>query len=111
MIICDNGSKPKDLRRLNALCKNEDNIDIIFNQQSVSGSIGHGEALDILAAKIETPYFVVVDSDVVFLHKDWDSIWLSRINDKVKAIGTEASGNKPMVISGIAKRVRSVTIR
>ncbi len=95
MIICDNGSKSKDLRCLKALCKDEDNIEIIFSQQSVSGSIGHGEALDILASKIETPFFVVVDSDVVFLHKDWDAIWLSRINDKVKAIGTESSGNKP----------------
>ena len=95
MIICDNGSKSKDLRCLKALCKDEDNIDIIFNQQSASGSTGHGEALDILAFKIETPFFVVVDSDAVFLHKDWDAIWLSRINDKVKAIGTEASGNKP----------------
>ena len=95
MIICDNGSKSKDLRCLKALCKDEDNIDIIFNQQSVRGSIGHGEALDMLASKIETPFFVVVDSDTVFLHKDWDAIWLSRINDKVKAIGTEASGNKP----------------
>lgn len=95
VIICDNGSKPKDLRSLKALCKNEDNIDIIFNQQSVNGSIGHGEALDMLAFKIETPFFVVVDSDAVFLHKDWDAIWLSRINGRVKAIGTEASGNKP----------------
>ena len=95
MIICDNGSKSKDLKSLKALCKDEENIELIFNQQSASGSTGHGEALDILASKIETPFFVVVDSDVVFLHKDWDAIWLSRINDKVKSIGTEASGNKP----------------
>lgn len=95
MIICDNGSKSKDLRCLKALCKDGDNVDIIFNQQSVSGSIGHGEALDILASKIETPFFVVVDSDVVFLRKEWDVILLERINDKVKAIGTEASGDKP----------------
>ncbi len=95
VIICDNGSKSKDLQNLKALCKDEDNIELIFNQQSVNGSIGHGEALDMLAFKIETPFFVVVDSDAVFLHKDWDAIWLSRINDKVKAIGTEASGNKP----------------
>ncbi len=95
MIICDNGSKSKDLRSLKALCKDKDNIELIFNQQSVDGSIGHGEALDILASKVETPFFVVVDSDAVFLHKDWDAIWLGRINDKVKAIGTEASGNKP----------------
>ncbi len=95
VIVCDNGSKLKDLRCLKALCKDEENVDIIFNQQSASGSTGHGEALDILASKIETPYFVVVDSDVVFLHKDWDAIWLSRMNDRVKAIGTEASGNKP----------------
>ena len=95
MIICDNGSKSKDLRSLKALCKDEDNIELIFNQQSVNGSIGHGEALDILASKVETPFFVVVDSDAVFLHKDWDAIWLSRIKGRVKAIGTEASGDKP----------------
>ena len=95
VIICDNGSKSKDLKCLNAFCKDEGNIEIILNQQSISGSIGHGEALDVLASKVETPFFVVVDSDTVFLHKDWDAIWLSRINDKVKAIGTEASGNKP----------------
>ena len=38
---------------------------------------------------------MVVDSDVVFLRKDWDTELIGRINDEIKAVGTEAAGNKP----------------
>ena len=95
VIICDNGSKSKDLKNLKDLCKNEENIDLIINQQSTKGSIGHGEALDILASRVETPFFVVADSDVVFLRKDWDTELIGRINEEIKAVGTEAAGDKP----------------
>jgi len=95
VIICDNGSKKRDLLRLVSVAQQHDNVEIIFRKQSAHGSIGHGEAMDLLVKKIETPYFVTMDSDASFLHMHWDNFLLSRMNEKVKAIGTQAPGNKP----------------
>ncbi len=95
VIICDNGSNKKDLLHLVSVVQKYDNVEVIFRKQSAYGSIGHGEAMDLLVEKVETPYFVTMDSDASFLHMHWDKILLSRMNEKVKAIGTQAPGKKP----------------
>jgi len=95
VIICDNGSKKRDILNLVRVARQYDNVEIIFRKQSAHGSIGHGEAMDLLVEKVETPYFVTMDSDASFLYMYWDKLLLSRINEEVKAIGTQASGDKP----------------
>ncbi|MGR3292436.1 MAG: hypothetical protein ACUZ9M_00300 [Candidatus Scalindua sp.] len=93
--MCDNGSGDSDLLCLAKVVQQYENVELIFRKQSAPGSIGHGEAMDILVSKVETPYFVTMDSDASFLLKHWDELLLSRLNEKVKAIGTQAPGDKP----------------
>jgi len=99
VIICDNGSNNKHLIALINAVKQYDNIEIIFRQQRSAGSIAHGEALDLLVSKVETDYFVVMDSDAVFLKKCWDEILISSLNEKVKVVGStlpiENANKKP----------------
>ncbi len=92
--ICDNGSRPKDQLRLIQSCKRYDNVRMIFRQQSKPGSVGHGEAMDLLIEKVQTPYFLVMDSDAVFLRKNWDQHLLSQLNEVVKGTGTPIVGGR-----------------
>ncbi len=93
--ICDNGSNLLEKMRLNALKRRYKDINITYRQQSEAGSIAHGEALDILIRKVKTDFFLVIDSDAVILKKNWDKNTIERINNKIKAVGTEATGSKP----------------
>ena len=95
VIICDNGSSEQDLLHLISVAQQYDNVEVIFRKQSAHGSIGHGEAMDLLTAKVKTPYFVTMDSDATFLYMHWDKLLLSRMKGKVKVIGTQAPGDKP----------------
>lgn len=97
MIICDNGSRRKDLKKIKALVDRNPNIDIIFrNQNSEPPSVAHATALDLLIKNIKTNYFVVMDADAVFLLKYWDEMLINQINERVKAVGTPLhKGNHP----------------
>ena len=97
MIICDNGSKKKDIKKLKCIEKSNSNIEVIYRKQTSAGSFGHAQALDILIEKVTTPYFVVMDADAVFLLRDWDEKMLSQINDEVKAIGTPPVTSKKII--------------
>lgn len=94
VIICDNGSTESDLVLLKDALINRSNACVYYRQQSQRGSVGHGEALDLICAKVETDYFVVIDADAVFLIKDWDRILIERLTVTIKAIGTQAAGGK-----------------
>lgn len=87
VIICDNGSSYFDKKRLKRIVGKYDNIELFFRKQSASGSVGHGEALDILVDKIDTPYGVILDADATFLKKGWDEILINQLDDEVKIIG------------------------
>lgn len=95
IFICDNGSKEKEIRYLKKFSKAYPNVSLFFRQQSETGSIGHGEALNFLVSKVNTPYFVILDADAVFLIKNWDEFLIRELNSSVKVVGTQASGNKP----------------
>ena len=95
VLIVDNGSKESHLLRLAKAAQNYNNVRVIYRRQSAPGSIGHGEAMDLLVKMVDTPYFVTMDSDAAFLIKDWDIKLLSRLNERTKAIGTQAPGDKP----------------
>jgi len=96
VFIKDNGSRKKNFLRLAKEVKNYDNV--FLSQQpegfNLRGSMAHGTALNELVSKVETPFFAILDADCVFLKKNWDEILLSKINEKVKAVGTQAPLSK-----------------
>lgn len=95
VLIADNGSKQSDKESLNTVIKKYHNVELFWRSPKSKPSFAHGEALDYLAAKVDTPYFSVTDADAVWLKKGWDEILINQINNKVKIIGTQAP--KPKV--------------
>ena len=100
VIICDNGSNEQEKKKLSRILQDHTNVETIFRKQSTPGSIGHAEALDIMVKKVDTKYFVVMDSDCCFLKYGWDIELLEYFNDTVKVVGTslpaDSSGGKPI---------------
>lgn len=87
VIICDNGSRYLDKRKLKKIVSRYGNVELFFRKQSTSGSMGHGEALNLLIEKIDTPYGVILDADATFLKNRWDDILINQLGAKVKIIG------------------------
>jgi hypothetical protein len=100
VIICDNYTSDKEVENIGNVAKKYTNTEVIYRKQTQFGSVGHAEAMDILVSKVDTPYFVTMDADCTFLLKNWDETLISKIDDKVKVIGTtipEGPNNtKPM---------------
>jgi len=95
VFIRDNNSKLEDYLKLKKIVKNYNNVFLERVRTKLGGSMAHGTALNALVKKVDTPYFSILDADAIWLKKNWDQILISKINNKVKAIGTQASGNKP----------------
>ena len=95
-IVVDNGSTPTHLDQLKELSQTNNNVFIHGRKQNPSDSISfsHGSALDEAIKLVDTKYFAVLDSDALFLVKDWDKILMREINDKCKVIGTPPVGYK-----------------
>jgi len=93
VIICDNGSSYLDKSKLKRIVSKYENVELIFRKQSSRGSMGHGEALNILIDKIDTPYGVILDADATFLKNGWDEILINQLDDKVKIIGAPPPKN------------------
>jgi len=87
VIICDNDSRYIDKKKLKRIVNRYRNVELFFRKQSAPGSMGHGEALNILIDKIDTPYGVILDADSTFLKKGWDEILINQLDDRVKIIG------------------------
>jgi len=100
VLICDNYSSDQEMVRLAKVVQKYDNVEVIFRKQTSFGSIGHAEAMDLLVSKVTTPYFVTMDSDAIFLKKDWDDVLINRLDDTIKVIGTTlpptAQNTKPI---------------
>jgi hypothetical protein len=106
VLICDNGSRQKDILKLAEIAKINECVEIIYRQQRESGSIAHGEALDILIGLVHSKYTVIMDSDCTFLMNGWDEEMISQVNGDVKIIGAtspisraggrEAGGDFPL---------------
>ncbi len=90
VLIRDNNSPIKDHLKLKKNILNYDNVEL-YRVEDVAelGSFAHGESLDDLVPRINTKYGVILDSDCVFLHPDWDEILISRLNDEYPIIGTQ----------------------
>ena len=94
VIICDNGSKKNDIINLNNIVQKNKNVEVIFRRQSVYGSTGHGEALDILIDMANTKYTAILDSDCTFLLKNWDEKLIKKIDNTTKIIGSTSPKNR-----------------
>jgi len=87
VIICDNGSNYHDKRKTKRIVSKYLNVELLLREQSIKGSVGHGEALNILIEKIDTSYGVILDSDAILLKKGWDEILINQLDNKTKIIG------------------------
>jgi glycosyltransferase involved in cell wall biosynthesis len=87
VIICDNGSRYLDKSKLKRIASKYSNVELVFRKQSAKGSMGHGEALNLLIEKIDAPYGVILDADAIFLKRGWDDILINQLDDKTKIIG------------------------
>ena len=94
VLIADNFYSHEEKLRLNNICQTYNNVDIFYRNQSQSGSMGHGEALDILTKKVDTPYFAILDADATFLTRNWDRILISELDSDCKVIGTQSQLNQ-----------------
>lgn len=88
IIICDNGSSDENVLKLVELQKKYSNVELVFRTQSQAGSIGHAEAVDLLAERVRTPYFLLMDADCCILRNDWDQILLDEFKENIKVFGT-----------------------
>lgn len=95
VLICDNGSERGDFEALRADCSWLPNVTLIARVQSRAGSMGHGEALNLLARFIDTPYGAIFDADCVPLMRDWDLRLMAMLDDRHKIAGTPVSSNSP----------------
>lgn len=95
MIICDNGSSHTDFVRVRNIVSRYDNITLIARTQTGHGSLGHGEALNILAGFIDTKYGAIMDADCLPLMFGWDSFLIRMLTDSVKIAGTPVAHNTP----------------
>ena len=88
VIICDNGSNKKDIRKITEISQKHQNVELILRQQAGTGSKAHGTALDVLIGMSNTKYTVTLDSDCTFLLKNWDVELIKLIDDKIKIVGS-----------------------
>lgn len=100
VLINDNGSRKTEVDELKRIRDANKNIFVNFRRsQYTHASYAHAEALDILIDMADTQYTAVLDSDCIFLLKDWDEVLINELDGKIKIIGTPLpqgrSGLKP----------------
>jgi len=97
VIVRDNNSKLKNYQKLEKGIRQYENVFLYRAEEgfNLRGSMAHGTALNDLVKKIDTAYGAIFDGDCVFLIKNWDEILISKLNEKVKIIGTQASPGCP----------------
>ncbi len=93
VLIRDNNSGRRCLRRLETGAKKYDNVYIYSAGKdfNLRGGLAHGTALNDLVSRIETPYGAILDADCTWLIKGWDRILLDRLDEQVKIIGTQTT--------------------
>jgi hypothetical protein len=90
VLIADNFYSNEEKIKVKQICRPYDNAEIFFRKQSQFGSLGHGEALDVLTEKVNTPFFAILDADATFLKHNWDKILISELDSECKVIGTQS---------------------
>ncbi len=99
VLINDNGSDARNLKKLNALQRRYDFVKVFYRKTDKSGSWAHAEALDFLIGESRAKYTVILDSDSTPLLKGWDDYMVGMISGNVKIAGSplskSRSANKP----------------
>ncbi len=100
VLINDNGSKGKDIKKLKRLAQENNNVRINFRVcKDEPASLAHARALDILVGMSDTEYTAILDSDCTFLLKGWDEVLIRELSGGCKIVGTPhikgRSGLKP----------------
>lgn len=95
VFIMDNGSRLEHYHKLEKGVEKYANVFLERKETKLRGSLAHGTALNELVAKVDTPYFSVLDADATWLIKNWDEILINHLNDNIKTIGTQAEKSKP----------------
>jgi hypothetical protein len=91
MLVCDNGSRPAQRDRLCRYFAGKTDVGLLFRDQgSEQASFAHARAVDLLLSRVETAYAVVMDSDCVFLSRDWDRVVLEAMG-RYEIIGTTSA--------------------
>lgn len=88
VIICDNGSGKAEIARLKKAAQSLPHVELLFRTQSHAGSLGHGEALNLLIDQFNTRFGVILDADAVFLLREWDRILIEELDQTTKIVGT-----------------------
>lgn len=95
VFIIDNNSESDDYGKLKGIASTYDDVFIERFETDLKGSMAHGTALNALVEKVDTPFFSILDSDAVWLKKNWDEILINELSDKAPVIGTQAPLGKP----------------
>lgn len=94
VFILDNNSEQRDYKKLKKITNKLDNIFLERHPTKLAGEIAHGVALNYLCNKVDTPYFVILDPDAIWLRKNWDEILISHLDNRIKVVGTQAVGSR-----------------
>jgi glycosyltransferase involved in cell wall biosynthesis len=100
ILINDDGSDERNLALLRGFEKEYPNVKVFYRKCDEAPSYAHAVALDFLITQSDSPYTAILDSDCMPLLKGWDQYLISRLNSKIRMIGStrgEAwSGKKPV---------------
>lgn len=100
ILVHDDGSDPQDIDQVRELARAHDEIELFERPGKRAGSYAHGDAMDFLMARVETPYTAILDADCTPLMRGWDTYLIGRLDDTTKIIGSTLgegwSGNKPI---------------
>jgi len=89
----------KELIRVNDDFK----IEVVYaiEENTIPSSGGHGRTLNVILQSMNSEYGMFVDCDCAFLKKNWDSILIDLLDDKVVIVGSEYDGLKYMKFPNI----------
>jgi glycosyltransferase involved in cell wall biosynthesis len=90
VIIRDNGSSKRDIKRLRRIVQQYEIAVLYEVQTTLSGSLAHGTGLNDLVQRIDTEYGVILDADATFLVPGWDQMLIDRLTDRMPIYGTQA---------------------
>ncbi len=66
-----------------------DKISVVLEAANMPYVSGHGHCLNLLLKNMTSKFGMFVDTDVAFLTKDWDTMMIEKINEKVIIVGSE----------------------
>jgi len=85
--------KPLDSWVAQAMSDRGFDLVVQMSRNERGGSFAHADALTEGIRQMRNPYLLVVDSDVAFLHRDWDITLMSHLKKKTAIVGCPYPNN------------------